>query len=156
VAREVALFADTFNAYFEPENLHAAVEVLTRLGCRVTPLDASDKGTPLCCGRTFLAAGLVDEARAEARRLIAAALPLARRGVPVVGLEPSCLLTLRDEFLSMLPGDETGLLASRASKPPPGAFRRPLPIGKAKSCCTATAIRRRSASWARCRARWRW
>jgi FAD/FMN-containing dehydrogenase/Fe-S oxidoreductase len=114
VAREVALFADTFNAYFEPENLHAAVEVLTRLGCRVTPLDASDKGTPLCCGRTFLAAGLVDEARAEARRLIAAALPLARRGVPVVGLEPSCLLTLRDEFLSMLPGDETGLLASRA------------------------------------------
>ena len=66
--REVALFADTFNTYFEPENLHDAVEVLTRLGYRVTVLLADDGGRPLCCGRTFLSAGLVEEARAEARR----------------------------------------------------------------------------------------
>jgi Fe-S oxidoreductase len=112
--REVALFADTFNRYFEPENLHAAVDVLTALGYRVVSLRASDGARPLCCGRTFLAAGLVDEARAEARRLLATALPLARRGVPVVGLEPSCLLTLRDEFLSMVRGAETELVASRA------------------------------------------
>jgi len=112
--REVALFADTFNRYFEPENLNAAVEVLSRLGYRVTELQADGAARPLCCGRTFLSAGLVDEARAEARRLLAAAMPLVERGVPIVGLEPSCLLTLRDEFLSMLPGTETERLAAHA------------------------------------------
>ncbi len=112
--REVALFADTFNTYFEPENLHDAVEVLTQLGYRVAPLRAVDQDRPLCCGRTFLAVGLVDEARAEARRLLAAAAPLLERGVPIVGLEPSCLLTLRDEFPSLLPGAETERLAPQA------------------------------------------
>jgi Fe-S oxidoreductase len=114
--REVALLADTFNRYFEPENLEAAVEVLGRLGYRVGELrPLPDDGTrPLCCGRTLLSAGLVEEARSEARRLIAAAAPLLARGVPVVGLEPSCLLTLRDEFQAMLPGAEAARLASRA------------------------------------------
>ena len=72
------------------------------------------KSRPLCCGRTFLSAGLVEEARAEARRVLAAAAPYLARGMPIVGLEPSCLLTLRDEFLSMLPGAETERLASHA------------------------------------------
>jgi Fe-S oxidoreductase len=112
--REVALFADTFNTYFEPENLHDAVEVLTRLGYRVTPLRAPDGKRPPCCGRTFLSAGLVEEARSEARRVLAAAAPLIERGVPIVGLEPSCLLTLRDEFPSMLPGTEAERLAGQA------------------------------------------
>jgi Fe-S oxidoreductase len=112
--REVALLADTFNTYFEPETLHDAVAVLERLGYRVSVLQPPDGGRPLCCGRTFLSAGLVDEARTEARRLTEAARPLVARGVPIVGLEPSCLLTLRDEFLSMLPGAETELIASRA------------------------------------------
>jgi Fe-S oxidoreductase len=110
----IALFADTFNTYFEPEYLHDAVEMLTRLGYRVAPLRPTDGRRPLCCGRTFLSAGLVDEARAEARRVLAAALPLIERGIPIVGLEPSCLLTLRDEFLSMLPGAETARLAGQA------------------------------------------
>jgi FAD/FMN-containing dehydrogenase/Fe-S oxidoreductase len=113
-AREVALFADTFNATFEAENLRAAVAVLARLGYRVTVLTSLDAGRPLCCGRTFLSAGMVPEARAEARRVLAAAAPFLARGVPVVGLEPSCLLTLRDEFLAMLPGRETEQLAARA------------------------------------------
>jgi Fe-S oxidoreductase len=113
-SREIALFADTFNTYFEPENLRDGVEVLSRLGYRVTPLRAADGGRPLCCGRTFLSAGLVEEARAEARRLIAAARPLIDRGVPIVGLEPSCLLTLRDEFPAMLPGAESERLAGQA------------------------------------------
>jgi FAD/FMN-containing dehydrogenase/Fe-S oxidoreductase len=114
--REVALFADTFNRYFEPENLEAAVEVLSRLGYRVTELRPApgDGSRPLCCGRTFLSAGLVEEARAEARRLFVAARPHVERGVAIVGLEPSCLLTLRDEFLSMLPGAEAARLAGRA------------------------------------------
>jgi Fe-S oxidoreductase len=112
--RHVALFADTFNAYFERENLDAAIEVLTRLGYEVSVLAAADGGRALCCGRTYLSAGLVEQARAEARRVLAAARPLLARGVPIVGLEPSCLLTLRDEFISMLPGAEAELLASRA------------------------------------------
>jgi hypothetical protein len=106
--REVALFADTFNTYFEPENLRDAVEVLSGLGYRVVPLAAAEGGRPLCCGRTFLSAGLVEEARAEARRLLAEARPFVERGVPIVGLEPSCLFTLRDEPPAMLPGEEAG------------------------------------------------
>ena len=69
---------------------------------------------PLCCGRTFLSVGLVEEARAEARRLLAAAKPLIEAGIPIVGLEPSCLLTLRDEFVSLLPGSDAERLASHA------------------------------------------
>jgi FAD/FMN-containing dehydrogenase/Fe-S oxidoreductase len=112
--REVALFADTFNTYFEPENLRDAVKVLSGLGYRVMPLAAAEGGRPLCCGRTFLSAGLVEEARAEARRLLAAARPFVERGVPIVGLEPSCLFTLRDELPAMLPGEEADALAGQA------------------------------------------
>jgi Fe-S oxidoreductase len=67
-------------------------------------------GRPLCCGRTFLAHGLVEEARREARRMLDTLLPYIERGIPVVGLEPSCVLGLRDEYLSMLPGAETAEL----------------------------------------------
>ena len=113
-SREVALLADTFNAAFEPENLHDALALLAGLGYRVSVLSPREKGRALCCGRTFLSAGLVAEARAEARRLLAVALPFVARGVPIVGLEPSCLFTLRDELPAVLPGSETGRLASHA------------------------------------------
>ena len=109
---EVVLLADTFNTYFEPENLRAALKVLRAAGYRVHVAKASDGVRPLCCGRTFLAAGLVDEAREEARRTLDALRPHVERGAAVVGLEPSCLLTLRDEFAAMLPGTEA--LAGRA------------------------------------------
>jgi FAD/FMN-containing dehydrogenase/Fe-S oxidoreductase len=103
---EVVLFADTFNRNYERENLDAAVRVLVAGGYRVH-LPKPVSGTrPLCCGRTFLSAGLVDEARAELDRLVATYAPFAARGVPIVGLEPSCLLTLRDELLA-LRKDET-------------------------------------------------
>jgi Fe-S oxidoreductase len=105
------LLADTFNRYFEPENLRATVAVLEAAGYRVTVAAGTDSGRPLCCGRTFLAAGLVDEARAEAQRLLDAVSPWLEAGVPVIGLEPSCLLTLRDEFPAMLPGEATATLA---------------------------------------------
>jgi Fe-S oxidoreductase len=100
--REVVLFADTFNRAFERENLDAALEVLVAAGYRVhLPKPADGGRRPPCCGRTFLASGLVDQARAELARLVATYAPYARRGVPIVGLEPSCLLTLRDELLSI-------------------------------------------------------
>jgi FAD/FMN-containing dehydrogenase/Fe-S oxidoreductase len=111
---EVVLFADTFNNYYEPENLQAALQVLRAAGCRVHLAQAAAGGRPLCCGRTFLAAGLVDEARVEARRLIQALKPFAERGVPIVGLEPSCLFTLRDELLSLFPPAEVEVISAQA------------------------------------------
>jgi FAD/FMN-containing dehydrogenase/Fe-S oxidoreductase len=99
--REVVLFADTFNRAYERENIDAAIQVLVAGGYRVHLPKPADNGRALCCGRTFLAAGLVDNARAELDRLVATYAPFAARGVPIVGLEPSCLLTLRDELLSL-------------------------------------------------------
>jgi Fe-S oxidoreductase len=97
---EVVLFADTFNATYERETIEAAIAVLVAGGYRVH-LPRPAGGRPLCCGRTFLSAGLVSQARAELARLVDAFAPFSARGVPIVGLEPSCLLTLRDELLSM-------------------------------------------------------
>jgi FAD/FMN-containing dehydrogenase/Fe-S oxidoreductase len=99
--REIVLFADTFNRAYERENLDAAVRVLVEGGYRVHIPKPADNGRALCCGRTFLSAGLVDNARIELDRLVATYAPFAARGVPIVGLEPSCLLTLRDELLSL-------------------------------------------------------
>ena len=99
--REVVLFTDTFNRAYERENLEAALRVLVAGGYRVHLPRPVDGGRPLCCGRTFLSAGLVDHARAELDRLVATYAPFAARGVPIIGLEPSCLLTLRDELLSL-------------------------------------------------------
>ena len=111
---EVVLLVDTFNNYFESDNARAALAVLRAAGYLVHLPRAIDDARPLCCGRTFLAAGLVDEARVEARRMLAALKPFVERGVPVIGLEPSCLFGLRDEFLSMLPGTDTAALAMQA------------------------------------------
>jgi len=103
--REVVLFADTFNRIYERENLDAALRVLVEGGYRVHLPKPAGGGRPLCCGRTFLSAGLVDQARAELDRLVASYAPFAARGVPIIGLEPSCLLTLRDELLSLRSDD---------------------------------------------------
>ena len=109
--REVALFADCFSRYFEPENARATRAVLDAAGYSVVE-DASDR--PLCCGRTFLSAGLVDEARVELTRLVAVLGPFAERGVPIVGIEPSCLLTLRDELPVVVSGGAVPAIARHA------------------------------------------
>jgi FAD/FMN-containing dehydrogenase/Fe-S oxidoreductase len=111
---EVVLLVDTFTTWFEPENARAALRVLERAGYRVHLPRAPGNRRPLCCGRTFLSAGLVEQARAEAQGVLDALQPFVERGVPVVGLEPSCLLTLRDEFPAMLPGQRTEALAAAA------------------------------------------
>jgi FAD/FMN-containing dehydrogenase/Fe-S oxidoreductase len=111
--REVVLFVDTFTTYFEPENARAALAVLTRAGYDVV-VPRPARGRPLCCGRTFLAEGLVDAAKAEARRMLSALSSYARRGVPIVGLEPSCLFTLKDEFLGLGLGPDAEALAAHA------------------------------------------
>jgi FAD/FMN-containing dehydrogenase/Fe-S oxidoreductase len=109
----VVLLVDTFNRYFEPDNARAAKRVLARAGYRVISPDPAS-GRPLCCGRTFLSAGLIEEARHEARRMLDAVTPHLEAGTPIVGLEPSCLLTLRDELQAILPVVQTKALAERA------------------------------------------
>ncbi len=110
--REVVLFGDTFNRWFEPDNLRAALAVLRAGGWRVGVATPGDGGRPLCCGRPLLASGMVDEARAEARRTLAALAPHVAAGRRVVVLEPSCLYTFRDEFLALLPGEHASALAA--------------------------------------------
>jgi FAD/FMN-containing dehydrogenase/Fe-S oxidoreductase len=99
---ELLMFADTFNSHFDAGTLRAGADVLTASGFRLHRLRPREGERPLCCGRTFLEAGMIEEARAEARRLIEAAKPFIARGVPLVGLEPACLLTIRDEFVTLL------------------------------------------------------
>ena len=111
--RDVVLLADTFNRWFEPDNLRAARIVLQAAGYRIQIAQLPGQ-RKLCCGRTYLATGMVAQAKVEARRMLQALLPWAQQGVPIVGLEPSCLLTLRDEYKALLPGKETELVASKA------------------------------------------
>jgi len=110
--KAVVLFVDTFNGAFETENALAAVRVLRAGGYAVHV--PQKPGGALCCGRTYLAAGMVDEAKAKAHELLAALLPFAERGIAIVGLEPSCLLTLRDEFLVMGLGEAAPRVADQA------------------------------------------
>ncbi|WP_322056268.1 FAD-binding and (Fe-S)-binding domain-containing protein [Paraburkholderia sp. J63] len=112
-AREVLLFVDTFSNYIEPDVARAARHVLEAAGYTVR-LNTRTGERPLCCGRTFLAAGLVDQAKAEARRSLDALMPYVERGVPIVGLEPSCLLTLRDEWTAYGFGEAAAKLARHA------------------------------------------
>ena len=112
-ARPVVLFVDTFNGHLDSENALAAVQVLQAAGYTVhAARGAQDQA--LCCGRTWLAAGLADQAKARARVLLDALAPLAERGIPIVGLEPSCLLTLRDEMLAMGLGNDAQTVAGQA------------------------------------------
>lgn len=116
----VILWADTFNRYFEPGILDDAVTVLQKAGYNVQFPQAGvaddSRERPLCCGRTWLSTGKLDRARLELQRTSNALLSLLNDfpDAIVVGLEPSCLLTFRDELSSVLPGDESESLAARA------------------------------------------
>jgi len=112
--RDVVLFVDTFNRYFERENIDAALKVLGAAGYRVRVATPNGGGRPLCCGRTFLSVGKVDEAREEAERALAALAPFAADGVPVIGLEPSCLFSFRDEIPSLIKSDTARSVAQAA------------------------------------------
>jgi Fe-S oxidoreductase len=105
--REVVVFVDSFNRWFEPHNTRAAMRVLQAAGYKVSAAQPLLRGRPLCCGRTFLAAGMVAQAKVEARRTLDALRPYAERGVPVIGLEPSCLLSFRDEYAALVEGSES-------------------------------------------------
>ncbi|MFA7504455.1 MAG: FAD-linked oxidase C-terminal domain-containing protein [Burkholderiaceae bacterium] len=110
--RVAVLFVDTFNGMFENENALAAAGVLQAAGYVLhTPAKG---GGNHCCGRTYLASGMVDQAKASAGALVDALAPMAAAGIPIVGLEPSCLLSLRDETLIMGLGEPARIVASQA------------------------------------------
>lgn len=110
---DLVLWADTFNDAYAPDTLVAAYELATHFGYKVALSGAAAK-SPLCCGRTALSVGQVDEARAMALQCLSELEPAIARGVPIVGLEPSCILSLRDEWLVMQLGDKAEQLSKQA------------------------------------------
>ena len=122
----VVLFADTFNAYFEDENLQAALKVLEAGGYQVhipqknkaqqknNPKQANGCSKEFCCGRTYLAAGMVDKAKVTLGELIDHLAPYAEKNIPIIGLEPSCLFTLKDEALVMGFGERAVKVSQQA------------------------------------------
>lgn len=113
-AREVVLLVDTFSNHLDPQIAQAALDVLQAAGYTVHIAQPATGERALCCGRTFHSNGLIDEARAEATRLLDALTPFAERGLPIIGLEPSCLLMLRDEYHSLGLGERVGKVAKAA------------------------------------------
>ncbi|MDD2700880.1 MAG: 4Fe-4S dicluster domain-containing protein [Sideroxydans sp.] len=113
-AREVVLLVDTFSNHLDPQIAQAALDVLQSAGYTVHIAQPAAGERALCCGRTYLSSGLIDEARAEATRLLDALSPFAERGLPVIGLEPSCLLMLRDEYHALGLGERVTKLANAA------------------------------------------
>ena len=113
-AREVVLLVDTFSNHLDPQIAEAALDVLQAAGYTVHIAQPAPGDRPLCCGRTFLSNGLIDEARAEAARLIDALRPFVERKLPVIGLEPSCLLMLRDEYYALGLGEHVAAVAGSA------------------------------------------
>ena len=114
-ARPVVLFVDTFNGFFESDNARAALKLLQAAGYTVhVAAKTGGDGKHLCCGRTYLASGMVAEARSKAGELLASLRPFVDKGIAVVGLEPSCLLTLRDEITAMGFGAPAQALAQQA------------------------------------------
>jgi FAD/FMN-containing dehydrogenase/Fe-S oxidoreductase len=112
-APDAVLFVDTFTRWFEPDVARAAGEVLAAGSWSVDAARA-EAGRPLCCGRTYLSAGMLEEAREEARRVVEALAPAAHAGASIVGLEPSCIYTLRDEVPLLLPGPDAEAVSARA------------------------------------------
>jgi Fe-S oxidoreductase len=113
-AREVVLLVDTFSNHFDPQIARAALEVLQAGGYTVHVARPASGERPLCCGRTFLSSGMIEEARAEATRMVEALWPFVERGLPVIGLEPSCLLMLRDEYYALGLGERVAAVARSA------------------------------------------
>jgi FAD/FMN-containing dehydrogenase/Fe-S oxidoreductase len=110
-ATSVALWIDTFTDHFSPDVAHAALAVLEGAGCDVTIV--TDES---CCGITWISTGQLVKARNVLQRTVAVLEPLARQGVPIVALEPSCAAALRDDAVKLLPGNQSAALVSQSVK----------------------------------------
>ena len=149
---EVVLFHDTFVTYNTPEIGRAAVDLLEAAGYKVVLVDRK------CCGRPLISKGMLAEAREHAAWNVARLYPYAARGVANVGLEPSCLLTLGDEYVDLLRTDEARTVARQSALLEQSAARARARVDavvqgrRARRCSTATVTRRRSSARRR---RWR-
>jgi FAD/FMN-containing dehydrogenase/Fe-S oxidoreductase len=104
---EVVFFGDSFSSFTEPEIGIASIELLERAGWRVRLVD------DVCCGRSLISKGLLDQARLRHEVLLARLAPLAEAGIPIVGCEPSCVFTLKDELVSLSRGDPRAAAIAR-------------------------------------------
>jgi glycerol-3-phosphate dehydrogenase subunit C len=112
--REVVLLVDTFSNHFDTEIAESALALLQAGGYRVHIAQPTSGERAICCGRTYLSNGMIEEAKREAKRTVEALLPYAARGLPIIGLEPSCLLMLRDEFYMLGLGEGVDSIAKSA------------------------------------------
>jgi Fe-S oxidoreductase len=133
--RRVVLWPDTFTNYLHPEPAKAAVEVLEAAGYRIEL-----PPTRLCCGRPLYDYGMLTRAKRQLREILGALREPIAAGVPVVGLEPSCVAVFRDELTNLFPDDQraTRLAAQtfffaefleREGYEPPGLERRAIVHG---------------------------
>ena len=106
-APRVVLFADTFLRFNYPEIGQAAVRLLEGLGYEVIVPAVT------CCGRPLISKGLLSTARRRAEENVRRLLPFALAGIPIIGCEPSCILTFRDEVPDLMPGEDTRQLAAQ-------------------------------------------
>ncbi|HTW59974.1 MAG TPA: FAD-linked oxidase C-terminal domain-containing protein [Terriglobales bacterium] len=107
-APPVLLWPDTFNNYFHPQTAQAAVEVLETAGYRVLVPRAN-----LCCGRPLYDFGMLDRAQSLLLNILDQLEPEIEAGIPIVGLEPSCVAVFRDELLNLFPHDHRAQALSR-------------------------------------------
>jgi len=108
IGRKVLLFDDCFTTFNEPHIGRAAIRVLERAGCSVKLVE------PICCGRALISKGFLNEAKALVQQQAADLARLTADGTPILGIEPSCLLTLKDEWPELLPGPHTRQVAAAA------------------------------------------
>jgi len=102
----VVLFLDTYTEFHHPEIGQNALKILNAIGCKVIVPPWT------CCGRPLISKGFLDKAKQSAQKVIDQLLPYARLGLPILGLEPSCIFTIKDEYPDLLPGKEVNLLAA--------------------------------------------
>ncbi len=106
---KVVLFHDTFMEYNQPELGRDTVEILEAAGYEVVLAKRK------CCGRALISKGLLDKARKFARHNVNVLKAFAEQGIPIVGVEPSCLLTIKDDYRDLLPGPDTELVAAHVT-----------------------------------------
>ena len=110
----VILFVDTFNRYYEPENVRSAIKVLKKAGYFPFIPTLENSRNILCCGRTYLTNGLTNHAKNEVLRILETYKPYLKNGISIVGLEPSCILSFRDEIPSLIKNKETNFLKNNS------------------------------------------
>ena len=108
--KQVVFFLDTYTEFNNPEIGEAAVDLLDAAGYSVTLVPGQ-----VCCGRPLISKGMLGRAKENAMRNVRALAPYAREGVKIVGLEPSCISALRDEYPDLLPDDPAAAVVAEAA-----------------------------------------